>query len=133
MLQKGAMQLLTEELRQKLPPLYSGEEKGLQALALVKFFTPDGGWTWYASEASVVMNDGSQKALTEVDPNDPDVDDVIFFGLVNGLDVELGYFSLCELKQTRGAFGLAVERDLYYTPKTLGELLEQHRPKAVLR
>lgn len=115
-----------------MPPLYSGEEKGLQVLALVKFFTPDGGWTWYASEASAVMNDGSQKALTDVDPNNPDVDDVVFFGLVNGLELELGYFLLSELKQTRGTFGLPVERDLYYTPKTLGELLEQHRPKAVL-
>jgi hypothetical protein len=42
--------LLDQESREKLPGLYSGEEKGLDALAQVKFFTPDSNWTWYASE-----------------------------------------------------------------------------------
>lgn len=105
------MQLLTKELRRKLPPLYSGEEKGLEALALAKFFTPDNGWTWYASEF-----DGKDT----------------FFGLAVGVEPELGYFSLSELLKVRGVLGLPVERDRYYTPKTLGELLEQHRQKAVL-
>jgi len=31
--------LLDAESREKLPPLYRGEEKGLEALAQVKFFT----------------------------------------------------------------------------------------------
>lgn len=106
------MQLLTEELRKKLPPLYSGEEKGVEALALVKFFTPDSGWTWYASEF-----DGKDT----------------FFGLAVGFEPELGYFSLSELQQVRGVLGLPVERDLHYTPKTLSELLEQHRQEAVLK
>jgi hypothetical protein len=35
--------LLDPETRAKLPPLYSGEEKGLDTLAQVKFFTPDAG------------------------------------------------------------------------------------------
>lgn len=42
--------LLDDESREKLPPLYSGEEQGLDALAQVKFFTPDSNWTWHASE-----------------------------------------------------------------------------------
>ncbi len=33
--------LLDNESREKLPPLCSGEEKGLDALAHVKFFTQD--------------------------------------------------------------------------------------------
>jgi hypothetical protein len=37
--------LLDQASREKLPPLYSGEEKGLDALAQVKFFTPDAQWT----------------------------------------------------------------------------------------
>jgi hypothetical protein len=41
--------LLDEESREKLPPLYRGEEEGLEAIANVKFFTPDSSWTWYAS------------------------------------------------------------------------------------
>jgi len=63
--------LLDRVSREKLPQLYSGEEKGLDAIAQVKFFTPDSNWTWYASEF-----DGED----------------IFFGLVSGFEVELGYF-----------------------------------------
>ena len=48
--------------------------------------------------------------------------DFVFFGLVSGLDVELGYFSLSELKSVRGKFGLPVERDLYFQPTRLSEV-----------
>ena len=95
------MQLLTQEIRQMLPPLYSQEALGGRAVAQVKFFTPDGSWTWWA---------------TEFDGNDT------FFGLVDGLEKELGYFSLAELQQVRGSLGLPVERDLHWRPKTLQEI-----------
>lgn len=85
--------------------MYSGEELGLMALALVKFFTPDSNWTWYASEF-----DGED----------------IFFGLVSGFAVELGYFSLSELQAVKGPLGLPIERDLHFKPKTLKELKEKH-------
>ena len=98
--------LLDNESREKLPPLYSGEEQGLDALGQVKFFTPDSNWTWYASEF-----DG----------------DDIFFGLVSGFEVELGYFSLKELEEVRGPLGLPIEQDLHYEPKTLKQLQEMHR------
>lgn len=98
--------LLDKASREKLPPLYSGEEKGLDALAQVKFFTPDSNWTWYASEF--------------------DAED-IFFGLVSGLEVELGYFSLKELQEAHGPLGLPIERDLHFDPKTLRELIEKHK------
>jgi len=98
--------LLDEESCEKLPPLYSNEEQGLDAIAQVKFFTPDAGWTWYASEF-----DGED----------------ILFGLVDGLELELGYFSLKELKEVKGPKGLPIERDLHYEPKTLKELMELHR------
>jgi len=39
-------ELFDAEARAQLPELYSGEEKGLEALAQVKFFSPDAGWTW---------------------------------------------------------------------------------------
>jgi hypothetical protein len=86
--------------------LYNCKEKGLEAQALVKFFTPDSNWTWYASEF-----DGED----------------IFFGLVVGLEIELGYFSLSELEALKGPLGLPIERDLYYKPQALGELMEMHR------
>ena len=97
--------LLTEEIRKKLPKLYECEHLGLDAIAQVKFFTPDSNWTWYASEF-----DGTD----------------IFFGLVSGLEVELGYFSLSELQTVRGPLGLPIERDLFFVPKTLQELLDKH-------
>jgi len=98
--------LLDDESREKLPPLYSGEEQGLDALAQVKFFTPDAQWTWYASEF--------------------DSDD-IFFGLVNGLELEFGYFSLKELQSVKGPMGLSIERDLHFEPKSLRKLRDQHK------
>jgi len=97
--------LLDAESREKLPELYSGEEKGLDALALVKFFTPDSNWTWYASEF-----DGEDT----------------FYGLVIGFEVEFGYFSLKELQSVRGPWGLPIERDLYFQQKALGELFKEH-------
>lgn len=99
------MELLDAESRALLPPLYAGEKLGLKALAPMKFFTPDSGWTWYP---------------TEFDGND------LFFGLVSGLDVELGYFSLGELEQVRGPLGLPIERDLDFTSQTLGALKRRH-------
>jgi hypothetical protein len=42
--------LLDDESREKLPPLYIGKEEGLDTLAQVKFFTPNAQWTWNASE-----------------------------------------------------------------------------------
>jgi hypothetical protein len=41
---------------------------------------------------------------------------------VDGLEKELGYFSLAELQQVRGSLGLPVERDLHWRPKTLQEI-----------
>ena len=96
------MVLLTKEVLKKLPPLYSQEEKGLDAVAIVKFFTPDSNWTWYA---------------TEFDGED------LFFGLVDGFEKEIGYFRLSELKSVKGALGLPIERDMYFKPKTLKELM----------
>ena len=58
---------------------------------------------------------------------DKEKSDFIFFGLVAGLEIELGYFSLSELQNAGGSLGLPVERDLYYQPKSLKELMEQHR------
>lgn len=95
------MLLLTKANRKQLPPLYSQEEKGEEAVAQVKFFTPDSSWTWYASEF-----DGED----------------LFFGLVDGMELEYGYFSLRELQSVRGKLGLPIERDMYWTPKTFREI-----------
>ena len=78
-------------------------------MVVCKFFTPDAGWTWYAIEGSPVDENGFYDT-------DKEKVDFVFFGLVSGLEVELGYFSLAELKSVRGKFGLPVERDLYFQP-----------------
>lgn len=99
---------LDEATRERLPKLYANEALGENALAQVKFFTPDSNWTWYASEF-----DG----------------DDIFFGLVIGYEIEYGYFSLSELSEMnyiRGGSGLPIERDRFFAPKTLGELKRWH-------
>ncbi len=102
------VELLPKEIREALPELYANETLGLQAQALVKLFTPDSNWTWYASEF-----DGKD----------------ILFGLVIGLEVELGYFSLAELEGVRGPLGLPIERDLHYQPKTLAELKDHYQAR----
>ena len=95
------MQLMTQELQRTLPPLYANEAHGMKALALVHYFTPDSNWDWYASEF-----DGID----------------LFFGLVKGFELELGYFTLSELAQWRGTLGLPIERDLYWKPVSLQQL-----------
>ena len=108
------MKLLLDEdllkLRAQDPydPIGPGKElEASELLVLVKFFTPDANWTWYAVSAS----------------KDPDSGDVQFFGLVKGLETELGYFWLWELESFRGQFGLPTERDLYWKPKPLSEVM----------
>jgi hypothetical protein len=79
-----------------------------ESMVFVKFFTPDSSFTWYAVSAS----------------RDPQSGDVQFYGLVDShMARELGYFWLSEISKVRGPFGLPVERDLYFTPVPLAELL----------
>ena len=99
------MQLITDEIRRQLPPLYTTENAS-DPVAWVKYFTPDSSWTWY---------------VTEFDGQDT------FFGLVQGLEEELGYFSLAELQQARGPSGLPIERDLHFQPTPLSQLRQRIR------
>jgi len=94
------MQLLPKELREKIPALYATEHQQ-DPTVWVKFFTPWTNWTWY---------------VTEFDGTDT------CFGLVNGHDTELGYFSLSELERITGPAGLTIERDVYFTPCPLSQI-----------
>lgn len=96
------MKILTKENVKKLPPLYSQENKGDNAIAYIKFFNPTGSQTWY---------------ITEYDQEDT------FFGLyTDSTEQELGYFSLSELKAFKGLFGLGIERDMYFEPTEIKNL-----------
>ena len=114
------MKLLTKEITKNLPALYS-QEKVKDPQVIVKFFTPWTGWTWYATEGSPVCGE-----CGNYDCTDPahlgTLRDMMFFGLVDGQEVELGYFSLGELEGIRGPAGLRVERDLYWKPTPLSEV-----------
>lgn len=101
------MQLLTEELREALPPLYA-QEKNDDPWVYCKFFAPDSTYFWYVLE-------GQQEE-----------DDYLLFAYVIGAFGELGYVSLNELETTRGPWGLAIERDLYFTPGPLSKVKEEH-------
>lgn len=100
-LARQAHTLMPPEIAAQLPRLYANEGQGEDAIVYLKLFTPWTDWTWYASE---------------YDPTER-----ISFGVVVGLERELGYFSLAELEAIRGPGGLRIERDLYWKPKPLKE------------
>jgi hypothetical protein len=110
------MKLLTAEVITKLPRLYS-QEAVTDPLVRVKFFQPWGSWTWYVLEGDPVNEDGETIDLTAHPEADPA--DWLFFGLVDGFEEELGYFSLSELQSVEGPGGLRIERDRFWTPQPL--------------
>ena len=97
--------LMTKEIGDTIPALYANEDvKDYDSvLARAKLFSPYAGWRWY---------------ITEWDPETG-----LCFGLVEGYEEELGYFSLNELAEAT-VFGRApaVERDLHWKPRTLGAI-----------
>ena len=77
---------------------------------MAKFFNPSGAGTWYA---------------TEYDPETK-----LFFGYVSIFGDhcdEWGSFSLKELEEFRGRFGLGIERDRFLTEKRISQV----EPKAI--
>ena len=65
------MELMTDEVRKLLPPLYSQEAEGGDAVVYVRFFTPDSSWTFNGTEGQ------------------PEGEDFLFFGLVEGFEKEI--------------------------------------------
>lgn len=90
------MRLLDEALIKRFAEVGSQEEVR-DPLIIAKFFNPTGAGTWYATEYDPIRKE--------------------FFGYVSifggGMD-EWGYFSLDELMQYRGPYGIGIERDLYW-------------------
>lgn len=107
------MKLLTKQIREQLPPLYSQDGKGRKAVVYTKYFTPSSNWTWLCTEGEPVLDESQNEV------------DFKFFGLVFGHEREFGYFLLSELEEVRGPMGLPIERDLYFKPKTLAEIVPE--------
>ena len=93
------MKLLTNEIRNRLPPIGSQDQEA-DPIVYVKFFCPWNHWTWFAYE---------------FDQED------IFLGFVKGDFDEFGTFSLSELESVKGPMGLGMERDIHFSPKPLSE------------
>jgi hypothetical protein len=114
------MKLLTKEIVKRLPALYS-QEKVKDPLVVLKFFVPWNSWTWYVTEGEQVCGHCGESDCT--DPEHTGTPrDWKFFGLVDGHEAELGYFSLGELAGIRGPAGLRIERDLFWTPIPISEV-----------
>jgi len=96
------MKLLTKELERRFVAVGRQEALGEKAIVVAKFFTPDSQWTWYATEYDAESRE--------------------FFGLVDGFEVELGYFSLDEMEAVTSPRGLSMERDLHWKEVTLSEV-----------
>ena len=98
------MKLITKKIENELAkyPLYSQDGKGKEAVAICKFFLQ--GFTWYVLEAQKNGNDYE------------------FFGIVDGLEKEYGYFTLSQLQSLRGRWGITVERDMYFKPTKVKDI-----------
>lgn len=91
-------ELMTREIAEGLPRLY--EQDGAEdPIVYVHYFSCVSGWDWW-----LLQFDGTDEA----------------FGLVEGYDDELGYFSLKEMVELNRSMRFAVvERDEHFSPKPL--------------
>ena len=94
--------LLTNEQLKSIPNLYETENQE-EKICYVKLFLPNSNWTWY---------------IIEIDKQDNNT----CFGFVDGLEQELGYFTIKELENLRGLFGLKVELDVSFKPTKLSKI-----------
>lgn len=104
------MNLLNQTLLNRFKELGTQDVK--DPIVVTKFFASWSRWTWYATS----YNEETGQ----------------FFGIVCGTHIELGYFSLQDLKSLRGPLGLPVERDLYWKEKRLSDLTKRQPSLAVL-
>jgi hypothetical protein len=106
-----------DELKSQIPKLYS-QEGNKDPTVYMKLFTPDSSWTWYITEGEEQEGD------------------YLMFGYVVGMEREWGYSSLNELKAIKGPMGLAIERDIHFSPKPASQISDIHshykaeKPKA---
>ena len=96
--------LLDDELRARLPSLHS-QEGEMDPVVQARFFLPGTIWTWWVIE-------GEEQG-----------GDFLFFGFVNGIEDEFGYFCLSELLSAMSRIGVAVERDRTFQPGKLTEVV----------
>ena len=98
------MELLPDELKKQAENQYpKGADFDQEIVA--KFFTPWSNWTWY------LMN------------KQPGED--YCWGIVEGDAIEAGSFSIKELDELAGPFGMEIERDLHFSPIKANDLWKE--------
>ena len=94
--------LLTNEQLKSIPELYASTILK-DPICRFKIFLPNSNWTWY---------------VIEIDKSDYNT----CYGLVDGFEQELGYFTIRELENLRGQFGLKVELDISFKATRLSKI-----------
>ena len=105
-----ALKLLPYAVRENLPILGSQQSLGGRAKAVARWSTADCSHAWYITEGSA-RRDPEGRAV-----------DYMLFGLVIGQGKRLDYFWLSDFVGGGSPTTLAVQRDLHWRPKTLGEI-----------
>ena len=91
------MKLMTKEIQKKAEKQYE-QGSNMEQMVVAKFFDAMGSWKWY------LMN--------------MDRDENYCWGIVKGHEVEMGSFSLDELKSMQPR----IQRDLYFEPTPANEV-----------
>lgn len=101
------MKLVTKELENKMPKINETSNQK-DPMVLVHYFNPAGAGNWFGIEY--------------------DKDTGIMYGYVSIFgdhNDELGDFSIAELEEFKGMFGLGIERDLHWEARPLSEVKAQ--------
>ena len=96
------MSLIAKDIVNKIPNLYETENQE-EKICYVKLFLADSNWTWY---------------IIEIDKSDYNT----CYGLVDGFEQELGYFSLSELESISDSYGLKAELDSSFKATRLSKI-----------
>ena len=130
------VKLMNKELGKAFAKI--GRQEGVDdPIVVAHFFNPSGSGDWYATEMYYVIKkvqSVKEPEIIEVEASKLDesikgeILDMVFFGYVELLESEWGYFSLTELESVRLPFGLTIERDLYFNPAPISKVC----PKAFL-
>ena len=94
--------LLTNEQLKSIPELYASTILK-DPICKFKIFLPNSNWTWYIIEINKEDNNTC-------------------FGLVDGFEQELGYFSLSELESISDSYGLKAELDSSFKATKLSKI-----------
>ncbi len=103
------MKLLNKKIEDRFAEVGSQQEVE-DPIIIVKFFYPLGPQKWFATEY-----DPEQRTFFGY---------VTLFGLGSPKD-EWGYFSLDELQQFKGQFGMLIERDIGFGEKKISEVIKK--------